>query len=59
MKKSDKALSYKMSRTCYDKILKTRKGETEKKMEPNKFVCLYVNQTYGLKQKVTQIIVED
>lgn len=56
--KSDKVATYKMSQVCYDRILKTRHGESEKRMEPNKFVCLYVNQTYGLKQEVTQIIVE-
>ena len=56
--KNDKVTTYKMSRVCYDRLLKTRKGEDEKRMNPNKFVCLYVNQTYGLKQEVTQIIVE-
>ena len=56
--KSDKVATYKMSQVCYDRILKTRRGESEKRMEPNKFVCLYVNQIYGLKQEVTQIIVE-
>lgn len=56
--KSDKVATYKMSQICYDRILKTRRGESEKRMDPNKFVCLYINQTYGLKQEVTQIIVE-
>lgn len=56
--KNDKVATYKMSQVCYDRILKTRRGESEKRMESNKFVCLYVNQTYGLKQEVTQIIVE-
>lgn len=50
---------YKMSRTCFNAILKKRSGETEKRMDPNKFVCLYVNQTYGLRQKVSHIIVEE
>lgn len=57
--KNDKVATYKMSCVCYDHILKTRKGEDEKRMNPNKFVCMYVNQTYGLRQKVTQIIVEE
>ena len=56
--KSDKVATYKMSQVCYDRILKTRRGESEKRMDPNKFVRLYVNQTYGLRQEVTQIIVE-
>lgn len=55
--KNDKVATYKMSRVCYDRLLKTRK-DNEKKMNPNKFICMYVNRTYGLKQEVTQIIVE-
>lgn len=50
---------YKMSRACYNALLKKRSGETEKKMKPNDYVCWYVNQTYGLRQKVSHIIVED
>lgn len=54
--KSGKA-HYKMSKTAYDFILKKRHGEFEKKMDPNSFVCMYVNQTFGLKQKIERVIV--
>lgn len=50
-------IKYKMCKKMYDNILKTRKTEQEKKMNNKDYVCMIVNNEFGLKEKVVEIIV--
>ena len=48
---------YKMSRTMFNSIIKTRAGE-DKKENPYSYAAKVVNQEFGLKGKVIRVIVE-
>jgi hypothetical protein len=38
---------YTMSKTMADELLKARKGES-RKMQPQEYLCKYVNEQFGL-----------
>lgn len=46
-----------MPKLMFDSILKTRKGEDEKKKNPYAFVCEIVNAEFGLMREVNHITV--
>ena len=48
---------YKMSKATAMDLLKNRKGD-EKKLDNQKYLCNYVNQTYGLLYVCTKVIIE-
>lgn len=48
-------VEYEMSREFAREILKTRKGN-ELNIPPQKFLCDYVNRTFGVKGNVVHVI---
>lgn len=56
-KKKNYKVGYQMPKLMFDSILKTRKGEDEKKKNPYAFVCEIVNAEFGLMREVNHITV--
>lgn len=52
-----KEVQYKMTRAMFNSIANTRQGE-DKRKPAHKYVTAYVNEVYGVKGKVTKIIVK-
>ncbi|MCM1324728.1 MAG: hypothetical protein NC218_11455 [Acetobacter sp.] len=50
-------IEYKMTKTAFQELLKQR-TETEKRQNPYNYVMQVINETYGLRGKVTHLIVE-
>lgn len=50
-----KTLEYQMSKELFDTLLKTRKSEAQKKMNPYTYVMGIINEEYGLKGTVTRV----
>lgn len=51
-----KNLEYKMSSKLYHSLLKGRNA-AEKKRPPQEYLCNVVNENFGLKGKVTRVII--
>ena len=49
---------YKIPKKMFDELLKTRRGEEERKLKPEEYVRKVINETFGLKETVTRVIVE-
>lgn len=50
------SIEYKMSKTMFQEMLKQR-SEMEKKQNPYAYVMQVINESFGLKGKVTHLIV--
>lgn len=50
-------IEYKMSKTMFQEMLKQR-NESEKRQNPYSYVMQQINETFGLKGKVTHLIVD-
>ena len=48
---------YKMSKLMADELLKARKGN-EKKMNPQEYLCKYVNEQLGLLHSVVGVFID-
>lgn len=56
--KNEHPIEYAMSKTMFNSLLATRKGD-EKKKNPYVFVMEYINSTHNLRGKVTKLHIED
>ena len=52
-----KEVQYKMTKAMFNSIANTRQGD-DKRKPANEYVISYVNQVYGVKGRVTEIIVK-
>lgn len=56
-KKKNYKIGYQMPRAMFEALLKTRRGEDEKKMNPYTYVLNIINSEFGLKNEVNHIAV--
>lgn len=54
-KKKNYKVGYQMSRQMFEALLKTRRDEDEKKMNPYTYVLNIINSEFGLKNEVNHI----
>jgi len=50
-------IEYKMSKLMASELLKTRKG-LEQNIPPQKFLCMVVNEQFGIKGNCVKVVVE-
>lgn len=50
-------IEYKMPKLMASELLKTRKG-LEQNMPPQKFLCMVVNEQFGIKGNCVRVVVE-
>lgn len=50
-------IEYKMSKLMASELLKSRKG-SDQNMPPQKFLCMVVNEQFGIKGNCVRVVVE-